>query len=99
MAKRKRRSARSKASVDLAQTARLIEQCRQGDAAAEEIVFARYVNRLTALARSRLSRRLSARLDPSDVVMSAYRSFFIGLRGGGVVLFAETGLWRFVVPV
>ena len=99
MAKRKKRSARSKASVDLAQTARLIEQCRQGDAAAEEIVFARYVNRLTALARSRLSRRLSARLDPSDVVMSAYRSFFIGLRGRRFVISDETDLWQLLLQI
>ena len=49
---------------------------------AQREVFGRYVTRLTALARSRLSPSLRRRLDPEDLVMSAFRSFFIGVREG-----------------
>lgn len=50
--------------------------------AQERQLFAKYVVRLTALARSRLSKSLRRRLDPEDLVMSAFRSFFIGVREG-----------------
>jgi eukaryotic-like serine/threonine-protein kinase len=99
MAKKKKRSVQATRFADSAQTARLIEQCRKGDTAAEEVIFARYVNRLTALARSRLSRRLAARFDPSDVVMSAYRSFFIGLRERGFVISNDAELWQLLLQI
>jgi DNA-directed RNA polymerase specialized sigma24 family protein/tRNA A-37 threonylcarbamoyl transferase component Bud32 len=72
-------------------------QCRD-EAAAEEL-FRRYAGRLTALVRSRLSRKLAARVDPEDVVQSAYRSFFL-LAGDGHVLLQESGdLWRLLVRI
>lgn len=49
---------------------------------ADRVLFERYVTRLTALARSRLSPALRRRLDPEDLVMSAFRSFFVGVRAG-----------------
>lgn len=71
---------------------------RHDEAAAEEL-FRRYSARLTALARSRLSRALAARVDPEDVVQSAYRSFFL-LAGGEEVLLRESGdLWRLLVRI
>ncbi len=79
--------------------AELIQKCRQGDAAATEQVFSRYVNRLTALARSRLSRQLAGRFDADDVVMSAYRSFFIGLRDRGFDIAEEAELWQLLVQI
>jgi hypothetical protein len=60
----------------------LLSRIRAGDQAAECQVFEQYLHRLTALAQSRLAARLSARIDPEDVVMSAYRSFFIAAREG-----------------
>jgi RNA polymerase sigma factor (sigma-70 family) len=48
----------------------------------DRVLFERYVTRLTALARSRLSPALRRRLDPEDLVMSAFRSFFVGVRAG-----------------
>jgi RNA polymerase sigma-70 factor (ECF subfamily) len=39
-------------------------------------VFLRFAERLIALARSRLDRRLQAKLDPEDVLQSVYKSFF-----------------------
>ena len=53
------------------------------DAAAE--AFDLYVDRLAALAQSRLSARLAQRIDADDVVQSAFRSFFCGAREGRFV--------------
>jgi RNA polymerase sigma factor (sigma-70 family) len=57
------------------------------------------VNRLTALARSRVSRKLAARFDADDVVMSAYRSFFISLRDRGFSIAEEAELWQLLVQI
>jgi RNA polymerase sigma factor (sigma-70 family) len=99
MANRKSPRDRRKSARTLGEIADLIEKCRQGDAAAEEQVFSRYVNRLTALARSRLSRKLAARFDADDVVMSAYRSFFVGLRDRGFAIAEEAELWQLLVQI
>jgi ECF sigma factor len=60
----------------------LLERFRDGDEFAAEALFSRYFDRLTSLARSRLSARLASRTDPEDIVMSVYRSFFMGARAG-----------------
>jgi RNA polymerase sigma factor (sigma-70 family) len=99
MAKKRALRDPSESARDPAQIAELIEKCRLGDAAATEVVFARYINRLTGLARTRLSRKLAARFDPADVVMSAYRSFFIGLREHGFVIAEEAELWQLLVQI
>jgi eukaryotic-like serine/threonine-protein kinase len=99
MAKKRALRDPSESAGDPEKIAELIEKCRLGDAAATEVVFARYVNRLTGLARTRLSRKLAARFDPADVVMSAYRSFFIGLREHGFVIAEEAELWQLLVQI
>lgn len=62
-----------------------------GDAARE--IFERFTRRLIGLARSHLGERLRHRVDPEDVVQSAYKSFF--LRYGDDTLGSEgwDGLW------
>lgn len=75
------------------------EPVRQGDERAAEQLFAQYVGRLTALARARLSPRLSARTDPEDVVLSAYRSFFVAAREGQFTLARSGDLWRLLVAI
>jgi len=78
---------------------RLLDRLQAGDERAADEVFHRYVDRLTALARSRLSQRLAARLDADDVVMSAYRSFFVRAKQGAFVLSAGGDLWRLLVEI
>src|SRR4051812_25947148 len=80
-------------------SAELLARYRQHDAAAAEALFERYVERLTRLARGRLSRRLAVRVDPEDVVLSAYRSFFLLARQGNVVLGEQGDLWRLLVRI
>ena len=55
---------------------RLLDRWKSGDEDAAGEIFNRYVNRLIALAGSRLSKRLKRRIAAEDIVQSAYRSFF-----------------------
>src|SRR5262249_16021943 len=45
-------------------------------------LFDRYAEKLTALARKRISQRLASRIDPEDIVQSAFRTFFHRAREG-----------------
>lgn len=73
---------------------KLIARCRLGDAQAERELYDRYLCRLLALVRSRLSKKLHRRLDPEDVVQSAYQSFFAGLQREQFVLDRSGDMWR-----
>ncbi|HVU87029.1 MAG TPA: protein kinase [Pirellulales bacterium] len=77
----------------------LLKCVANGDERATTAVFQRYATRLTALARSRLSKKLSARIDADDIVMSAYRSFFIRARQGAFTLERGGDLWRLLVEI
>jgi DNA-directed RNA polymerase specialized sigma24 family protein len=80
-------------------SAELLERYRGGHERAAEELFGRYAARLTALARGRLSRRLLVRTDPEDVVLSAWRSFFVGARDGRFALGRGGDLWRLLVSI
>jgi RNA polymerase sigma factor (sigma-70 family) len=77
----------------------LLARYRDGDQRAAQILFERYVERLTVLARARLSPRMAGRTDPEDVVLSAWRSFFIGIRSGRFTLQRSADLWRLLVSI
>jgi RNA polymerase sigma factor (sigma-70 family) len=77
----------------------LLERFRNGDERAAAAIFTRYFERLTLLARSRLSPRLARRTDPEDIVMSVYRSFFIGARSGRFALVRGGDLWRLLASI
>lgn len=80
-------------------SAELLARYEAGDEAAAGELFERYVERLTRLARARLSPRLARRTDPEDVVMSAWRSFFIGARAGRFALNRSGDLWRLLASI
>jgi RNA polymerase sigma factor (sigma-70 family) len=77
----------------------LLERFRAGDDLAATEIFDRYFQRLTALARSRLSPRLAQRTDPEDIVLSVYRSFFTDARGGRYTLSRGGDLWRLLAAI
>lgn len=54
----------------------LLTRWRNGDQQAASVIVERYLDRLIALARSRLSPKVQRRTDPDDVVQSALNSFF-----------------------
>ena len=77
----------------------LIARWRAGSQEAAQELFRMFAGRLTALARSRLSPKLARRLDPEDVVQSAYRSFFAATRDQAFDLEHGGDLWQFLVAI
>jgi RNA polymerase sigma-70 factor (ECF subfamily) len=72
---------------------------REGDQQAAAELFRRYADRLIALARSRLSAQLARRVDPEDVVQSAYRSFFASTRDSRYEVPHGGDLWQLLVTI
>jgi len=66
-------------------------QARDGDAARE--VFDRFTGQLVALARRQFGARLQHKVDPEDVVQSAYKSFFHRIDEGKLEVGTWNGLW------
>jgi RNA polymerase sigma factor (sigma-70 family) len=77
----------------------LLNRLTTGDEKAAEEIFERYVERLTHLVHSRLAAKLAARVDPEDIVMSAYRSFFVAARDGRYGFSRGGDLWRLLVEI
>lgn len=75
-------------------SAKLLAEYVDGNSEAATQIFNRYVTRLVALAQSRLSPLLQGRVDPEDVVQSAYRSFFRRVKDQDVTLRRSGDLWR-----
>jgi RNA polymerase sigma-70 factor (ECF subfamily) len=77
----------------------LLERVRTGDQQAADDIFRRYVDRLVAFARSRLSHKLARRVDPEDVVQSVYRSFFVRARQGQYTVAGIGDLWPLLAAI
>lgn len=77
----------------------LLEMYQAGENEAATVLFDRYVARLIALARSRIGARLRRRIDPEDVIQSAYRSFFVHARVGEYQLQKTGDLWRLLAGI
>jgi RNA polymerase sigma-70 factor (ECF subfamily) len=71
----------------------LMDRLRSGEDGAAREVFARFAARLVGLARRNLDGRLAVKEDPEDVVQSAYKSFFVRQREGGLEVGSWDGLW------
>jgi len=76
---------------------RLYAEFVNGDDEAAKAIFDRYVIQLINYAQLRLSSLLQSRIDPEDIVQSAYRSFFRKAREEGLALKRSGGLWRVLV--
>ncbi len=68
------------------------------DAAARE-VFVKYAGRLVALTRRQFGQRLAHRVDPEEVVQSAFKSFFVRQRDGGYELHGWPGVWGLLTVI
>lgn len=80
-------------------TRELLARYQSGDEQAAEELFSKYMRRLIGLANSRLSAKMARRIDPEDVVQSAYRSFFLHARDGRYVIANSGDLWRLLVVI
>lgn len=72
----------------------LLQSYRDGSSRAATEIFDRYVCRLIALAKARISPKLAPRIDAEDVVQSAYRSFFLRAQSDEITLRRAGDLWR-----
>ena len=77
----------------------LLKRWENGDEQAAQAMFDRYVDRLVGLARTRLSNRMKRRVEPEDVVQSAYRSFFRKAGEGMFTLDKSGDLWRLLATI
>ncbi|OYV86550.1 MAG: hypothetical protein B7Z73_11560 [Planctomycetia bacterium 21-64-5] len=77
----------------------LVARARSGDQEAAAELFNRFSRRLVMLASSRLDRLVRGRVDPEDVVQSAYRSFFARLADGQFSLDEWGEVWGLLVRI
>ncbi len=82
-----------------ASNAELLRLWKTGSQQAARILVERYMLRLTALARSRMSLKLSRRIDADDVVMSAWRSFFVAVSQSRLHTPDDDNLWPVLVTI
>src|SRR5437899_1020403 len=81
------------------ESAELLARWREGDQQAAAVLVERFTDRLLALARSHLSEKLARRVDPEDVVQSAYRSFFTAARADRYELQRPGDLWQLLAAI
>jgi DNA-directed RNA polymerase specialized sigma24 family protein len=62
-------------------------------------VFQRFAGRLVALTRGRFNRLLARKVDPEDVVQSAFKSFFVRHRAGMLAVADRDGLWNLLTLI
>ncbi len=77
----------------------LMTRLRSGENTAAREVFVRFAARLAGLARRHLDARMIAKVDPEDVVQSAYKSFFLRQRDGALDVGTWDGLWGLLTMI
>jgi RNA polymerase sigma-70 factor (ECF subfamily) len=77
----------------------LVARLRAGEQGAAREVFERYVHRLIQLSRDQLGPNLRRKVDPEDVVQSAYKSFFVRFREGQFELAGWGSLWGLLAVI
>jgi RNA polymerase sigma-70 factor (ECF subfamily) len=76
-----------------------LKRLRAGDDAAARLVFERFARRLIGLARGQFHASLKHKVDPEDVVQSAYKSFFRGFDEGKLTVGNWDGLWSLLTLI
>jgi RNA polymerase sigma-70 factor (ECF subfamily) len=77
----------------------LVDLWRKGDQDAARVIVERYIDRLLDLARRRLSQRLAGRVDPEDIVQSAFRTFFGRVRQGRFAFADQDDLGKLLIRI
>jgi RNA polymerase sigma-70 factor (ECF subfamily) len=71
----------------------IMARLRAGDETAAQEVFRRFVGQLVRLAHRQFDPVLRCKVDPEDVVQSAYKSFFLRYREGKLQVKDWNNLW------
>jgi RNA polymerase sigma-70 factor (ECF subfamily) len=79
--------------------AALVERLRADEDGAARDIHERYSRRLIALAHRQFEPRLARRIDPEDVVQSAFKSFFARHRDGTLRVDDWDNLWRLLILI
>ena len=77
----------------------LLAQWKVGDQLAAERIYSLYAQRLWALARARIDTRLGQRVGASDIVQSAFHSFFRLARDGEIRIDHSESVWRLLAAI
>jgi RNA polymerase sigma-70 factor (ECF subfamily) len=77
----------------------LMSRLRAGDEAAAREVFQRFVGKLIRLARRQFDAVLRRKVDPEDVVQSAYKSFFLRHGEGKLEVHDWGNLWGLLTVI
>jgi RNA polymerase sigma factor (sigma-70 family) len=79
--------------------AELMSRLLAHDQDAATAVFRRFAERLIGLARAKLDPRVLRKVDPEDVVQSAYRSFFVRHAEGRLEVTSWNDLWSLLTVI
>jgi RNA polymerase sigma-70 factor (ECF subfamily) len=77
----------------------LVDRYKAGSDTAAQELFDKYCERLLGLARRRIGQRLNSRLDPEDVLQSAFRTFFIHAKNDEFTFQNEDDLFKLLVRI
>src|SRR3954469_24505435 len=75
----------------------LISEFKAGSESAARELFDKYCERLMRLARRRIGQRMTSRVDPEDVIQSAFRTFFVRVRNDEFKFEGENDLFKLLV--
>ena len=76
-----------------------IDAVRQGDAVALADFWSRYASPLLRLAERNIQQNLRRRVDPEDVVQSAFRTVLRRMQGGEFLVDDDEQLWKLLCAV
>src|SRR5215470_13956487 len=79
--------------------AKFLARLRSQDAAAAQELFDRFVHQLIVLARRHIGAGLRHKVDPEDVVQSAYKSFFFRYGAGNLDVVNWNSLWGLLTVI
>jgi RNA polymerase sigma-70 factor (ECF subfamily) len=77
----------------------LMRRLRSGEDTAAQELFERFARQMIALTRRHLDQLLARKVDPEDVVQSAYKSFFVRHREGKVTVENWNSLWKLLTLI
>jgi RNA polymerase sigma-70 factor (ECF subfamily) len=75
----------------------LVSNFKAGSESAAQELFDRYCERLLRLAKRRIGQRMVSRVDPEDVLQSAFRTFFNRVRNDEFSFHEEDDLFKLLV--
>lgn len=77
----------------------LVMMIRDGDDGAAALLYHRYAHRVLNLVQNRMSDRLRSKTEPEDIVQSAFRSIFRGVRSGHYEAPEGAALWNLLAVI